>query len=169
MCALTKLRSPSLAHSDRSPLAWASCVAALRTTLERTHRYRASAISERAAGGIFFSGSKAQRSEPFRKKMMPAASPCGGAAIFIEIQSKLFLYVNQIFTYRLELSGSDRIEVLECNSHSPVYLPKRACNMVTPSLLLLYSPGHIVLRGFFMVSCRGNFPVPPVLPPHPVC
>jgi len=37
----------------------------------------------RAAGGIFFSGSKAQRSEipssgieTFRKKMMPAASPC---------------------------------------------------------------------------------------------
>jgi len=35
-----------------------------------------STMSGRAAGRIFFSGSKAQRSEPFRKKMMLAASPC---------------------------------------------------------------------------------------------
>jgi len=28
------------------------------------------------AGGIFFYGNKAQRSEPFQKKMMPAADPC---------------------------------------------------------------------------------------------
>jgi len=33
----------------------------------------------RAAGRIFFSGTKAQRSEPFRKKMMLAASPCDRA------------------------------------------------------------------------------------------
>jgi len=32
----------------------------------------------RAAGGIFFFENKAQRSEPFRKKMMPAARPCDG-------------------------------------------------------------------------------------------
>jgi len=83
--------------------------------------------------------------------------------------SKLFLYGNQIFTYRPELSGSDRIEVLECNSHSPVYLPKRACNMVTPSLLLLYSPGHVVLRGFFMVSRQASAPAPRALRLHLVC
>ena len=38
-------------------------------------------VSGRAAGGIFFFGSKAQRSEPFRKKMMPAASPCAEAQV----------------------------------------------------------------------------------------
>jgi len=65
--ALAKLHSASLPRSDRSPLALASCVTALRTTLVRARRYRAPAMSVRAAGGIFFSGSKAQRSEPFRK------------------------------------------------------------------------------------------------------
>ena len=39
-------------------------------------RYRVRAMFVRAAGGIFFSGSKAQRSEPFREKEMPAARPC---------------------------------------------------------------------------------------------
>ena len=37
----------------------------------------------------------------------------------------------------------------ECVSHSPVYLPKQACNMVTPSLLLLVAPGHDNAPGLF--------------------
>jgi len=42
-------------------------------------------MTGRAAGGIFFSGSKAQRSEPFRKKMMPAAGPCIGRGACVAI------------------------------------------------------------------------------------
>ena len=45
----------------------------------------------RAAGGIFFFENKAQRSEPFRKKMMPAASPCsvrdGGGEMLLSPES----------------------------------------------------------------------------------
>jgi len=48
--ALAKLHSASLPRSDRAPLALASCVASLRTTLERAHRYRAPAESAEPAG-----------------------------------------------------------------------------------------------------------------------
>jgi hypothetical protein len=43
----------------------------------------------------------------------------------------------------------------ECISHLPVYLPKQACNLVTPSRLLLLTPGHFVPRGIFLVFVTG--------------
>ena len=43
----------------------------------------------------------------------------------------------------------------ECISHSPVYLPKRACNLVSPSQLLLLTPGHFVSWGIFLPAVAG--------------
>jgi len=56
--ALAKPHSASLPRSDRSPLALASCVAALRTTLVRAHRYRAPA-TRRLCGRVKIVAAKA--------------------------------------------------------------------------------------------------------------
>jgi len=59
-----------------------SWLAALRFTSDaKAPTLESPPVSVKAAGGIFFFGSKAQRSEPFRKKMMPAAGPCTGVAL----------------------------------------------------------------------------------------
>ncbi len=48
----------------------------------------------------------------------------------------------------MELRNCSRLYVTECISHSPVYLPKQACNAATPSRLLLLAPGHAEWRSF---------------------
>ena len=42
-------------------------------------------------------------------------------------------------------------KVFECVSHLSAYLPKRTCNTVTPSLLLLLTPGRFAIRGFLFL------------------
>ena len=49
-----------------------------------------------------------------------------------------------------ELKLRYRLLTTECISHSPAYLPKQACNQVTPSRLLLLAPDVQTFRGFFM-------------------
>ena len=68
------------------------------------------------------------------------------------------LHIDRNFPDRTESNFS------ECNSHSPVYLPKQACNAVSPSRLLLHSPGHFVYRGFFMHPWPKT--VPALRAPH---
>jgi hypothetical protein len=43
-------------------------------------------------------------------------------------------------------------KLCECVSHLPAYLPRRVCNMVTPSLLRSLNPGCLGLPGFFLRS-----------------
>jgi len=159
MCSrLTSLAVPGSLKS------FFACFGVLRRSAThdaRAHTPIPSLCKDRRACGRDVLSSEVKRSEASHERDNHRVRwPCGrdpGSVLrnrteSTETWSKLFLHVNQTFTYRPELSESDRIELHECNSHSPVYLPKRACNMVTPSLLLLYSPGHVVLRGFFMAS-----------------
>ena len=46
--------------------------------------------------------------------------------------------------------GSHPSNYSECVSHSPVYLPRQACNTVSPSLLRFLAPGHISASGLFI-------------------
>ena len=51
-----------------------------------------------------------------------------------------------------ELRREILFQVTECVSHLPAYLPKQACNMVSPSLLRTLDPGCQKQPGFFFAQ-----------------
>ncbi len=87
-------------------------------------------------------------SDDGRDDLMPrsAASRESGetrdTSLSVQTWSKLILLVFQRYTACMELCDCFRLYRTECISHSPVYLPKQACNAATPSRLLLLAPGH---------------------------